>query len=215
MDWPPVEKVLERQSSCPLEGLWRSAGGGLGLLQDGFTPQVVGQSAARAPDCELPVDPGLDHLLLPGDGDVPWGELVEKLLVLVFQVHAFDCGEGPDVVEVLGINCLGIRYERRRKDPCADTMKKVAAEKISVLIPFFFFLDFFFYNLRTKITGKLRGYVSVSDWPAFSFLQLISLKKGCALSSSHDPFLKPSLLSTSLHSRPSQMDRAFSLNFSG
>lgn len=94
------------------------AGGGLGrLLQDGFTPQVVGQSAARAPDRELTVDPHLDHLLLPGDGDVPRGELVEKTTVLVFQLHTFDCGEGPDVMDVLGINCLRVWHERRWKDP--------------------------------------------------------------------------------------------------
>lgn len=94
------------------------AGGGLGrLLQDGFTSQVVGQSAVGPPDCEFAIDPHLDHLLLPGDGDVPRGELVKKLLVLVVHLHAFNRGEGPDVVDVLGINCLGVWHERGREDP--------------------------------------------------------------------------------------------------
>lgn len=87
--------------------LRQGAGGGLGrLLQDGFTSQVVGQTAVCSPDCELAVDPRLDHLLLPGDGDVPRGELLEKLIVFVVQLHAFNRGEGPDVVDVLSINCL-------------------------------------------------------------------------------------------------------------
>lgn len=95
-------------------GLWR-------LLQDRFSSQVIGQSAISSPDCELTVDPHLDHLLLPGDGDVPRGKLIEKLLVLVLQLHAFDGGEGPDVVDVLGINRLGVWHERGRKDPWGET----------------------------------------------------------------------------------------------
>lgn len=45
--------------------------------------------------------------------------------------------------------------------------------------------------------------------PAFSFLQLMSLKNGCALISSQHPFLKPILLSTSLARSPSQSNFAF------
>lgn len=98
--------------------LRHGAGGGLGrLLQDGFAPQVVGQSAIQAPDCELAVDPRLDHLLLPGDRDVAGGELVKKSRVLVFQLHTFNRGEGSDVIDVLGINCLGVWHERGCEDP--------------------------------------------------------------------------------------------------
>lgn len=121
--------------------LRRSAGGGLGLLlQDGLTSQVVGQSAVGSPDCELPVDARLDHLLLPGDGDVPRGKLIKKLLVIVFQLHAFNRGEGPDVVDVLGINCLGVWHKRGRKDPCGETTQEGADVNQCVLT----FISFLF-----------------------------------------------------------------------
>lgn len=111
--------MISSQSVCNNTSLLRHcAGGGLGwLLQDGLTSEVVGQSAVSPPHCQLPVDSHLNHLLLPGDGDVPRGELVEKLHVLVLQLHALDRGEGPDVVDVLGINCLGVWHKGGRKDP--------------------------------------------------------------------------------------------------
>lgn len=104
------------------------------LLQDGLTSQVVGQSAVGSPDCEFPVDAHLDHLLLPGDGDVPRGKLIKKLPVIVFQLHAFDRGEGPDVVDVLGINCLGVWHKRGRKDPCGETTQEEADEANFILV---------------------------------------------------------------------------------
>lgn len=128
--WNLVQKVLKNKVQLTVQFTdWslsrHGAGGGLGrLLQDGLASQVIGQSAVRAPDCELAVDPHLDHLLLPGDGDVPRGELAEKILVLVFQLHAFNGGEGPDVVNVLGINCLRVWHERWRKDPCGDAAQE-------------------------------------------------------------------------------------------
>lgn len=95
-----------------------AAGWRLGrLLQDGFTPQVIGQSAAGSPDCELSIDPGLDHLLLPGDGDVPRGKLIEKHRVHLFQLHPLHRGKGADVVQILGVHSLGVWHEWGCQDP--------------------------------------------------------------------------------------------------
>lgn len=137
------KQTVHVKSSLYRSLLGQGAGGGLGrLLQDGFTSQVLGQTAVGSPHCELPVYAHLDHLLLPGDGDVPRGKLVEKLCVLVFQVHAFNCGEGPNVVDVLGINCLGVWHKGGRQNPFGETTqeKQISASALSFICLFILLL---------------------------------------------------------------------------
>lgn len=101
--------------------LWHRAGRWLWrLLQDGLAPQVGGQRAVRPPDCKLPVNAHFDHLFLPRDGDVPCGKFSEELPVGVLQLHAFNGGEGPHVINVLGVNGLGVWQKRGSEDPCRD-----------------------------------------------------------------------------------------------
>lgn len=103
---------------------WHRAGGRLCRpLQDGLTPQVVGQRAIGPPECKLPVNAHFDHLFLPRDGDVPWGKFIEKSPVGIHQLHAFNGGEGPHVINVLCVNCLGVWQKRGCKDPCRDASR--------------------------------------------------------------------------------------------
>lgn len=110
------------------------------MFQDGLASQVIGQSAVGSPDRELSVDACLNHLLLPGDGDVPRGKLVKKLSVLVLQLNAFNCGEGPNVIDVLGVNGLRIWHKRGRKDPCGAMTQEGAVinQHIITFIPLYF-----------------------------------------------------------------------------
>lgn len=113
----------DRYSSAPV-WLWDAAGGGFGrrLLQDGLSAQVVGHRSVRTPHVQLAEDARLDHLLLPRDGDVSRRKLVEEHLVVVLQADPLHRGERAHVVQILGVDGLGIRDKRRRQNPCRASM---------------------------------------------------------------------------------------------
>lgn len=118
-------KLLLEQKASRLLFLRRSAGGRLGLLlQDGLTPEVVGQSAVPRPHCQFAVDAHFNHLLLPRDGNASRGEVAKKLCVLVLQLHALHRGEGPHVVDVLGVNCLRVGHKGGWKDSWGEATER-------------------------------------------------------------------------------------------
>lgn len=111
----------------------------LRLLQDGLPAEVIGDGAVGAPKVELGVNAHLDHLLLPRDGNVPGGKLVEKVLVGILQGHPLHRGEGPDVIQAFSVHHFGVRDERGRDYTCmgSDPVKTIQG---------------FFFSVRRKLT---------------------------------------------------------------
>lgn len=121
--WSWSKCGCDQYSSAPM-WLWDAAGGGFGrrLLQDGLPAQVVGHRSVRTPHVQLAEDARLDHLLLPRDGDVSRRKLVEEHLVVVLQADPLHRGERAHVIQIFGVDGLGIRDERRRQNPCGASM---------------------------------------------------------------------------------------------
>lgn len=102
--------------------LWYGTSGRLWrLLQDRLAPQIVRHGATTTPNIQLATDSCLNHLLLPGNGDVSRGKLIEKLLIHVFQVNPFHSGECTYIIKVLGIHSFRIRDKWRWQNPYENT----------------------------------------------------------------------------------------------
>ena len=90
----------------------RNAAGWWLLLLHYRLPAVFGDAAVRTPNIELSVDACFDHLLLPGDGDVAWGKLIEKAFIRIIQGHSLHRGESSNVVQTFSVHHFRVRDER-------------------------------------------------------------------------------------------------------
>lgn len=82
---------------------------------------VIRHLTIWAPHIQVPKNTSLDHLLLPGNGAVARGKLLEELCVGFIKNHTLDCGKGTHVLYVLGIDSPRVWDERRDQHPCEET----------------------------------------------------------------------------------------------